>query len=166
MNALFDRLVQLVFHLLKREERTLAHDIAIDEALILRYQQKRESRIRLRRQLRESRAMRHELEVRIAECESRLRSASEYYNSAERNEPPRAAEMIVGALTKKRYRGALLADLDEEFHRGLSSGMSVKRARMRYWAAALNSIGPQLWAAARRIGLLGILADYARRLLH
>jgi len=74
--------------------------------------------------------------------------------------------MIVGALTKKRYRGALLADLDEEFHRGLSSGMSVKRARMRYWAAALNSIGPQLWAAARRIGLLGILADYARRLLH
>lgn len=81
-------------------------------------------------------------------------------------EPPAIAESLVGLCTKKRYREALLDDLDEVFQRDISSGVAVGRARRRYWAAALNSIAPQLWSAAKRVGFLGILADYARRLLH
>jgi hypothetical protein len=80
-------------------------------------------------------------------------------------EPPFVAEFLVGLCVKKRYRKALRDDLDEVFQRDLSNGMTVGRARLRYWAAALNSIAPQLWSAAKRVGFLGILADYARRLL-
>ncbi len=81
-------------------------------------------------------------------------------------DPPRLAEFILGACTKKRYRQALLDDLDEVFHRDLSAGMSISRARLRYWGGALNSVIPQLWSLTKRIGLFGIIADYARRLLH
>jgi hypothetical protein len=34
----------------------------------------------------------------------------------------------------------------------------------RYWGRALRSIGPQLWALAKQIGIFGLIADYARRL--
>jgi hypothetical protein len=66
---------------------------------------------------------------------------------------------------KKRYRKALLNDLDEDFQRDLSEGMTVARAQFRYWGGALYSITPQLLAAAKRIGIFGLIADYARRLL-
>jgi hypothetical protein len=45
----------------------------------------------------------------------------------------------------------------------LTAGMSVSHAKRRYWSAALNSIGPQALAAVKRIGLVGVLFDYARR---
>jgi hypothetical protein len=80
-----------------------------------------------------------------------------------RREPPRAAELLVSSCTKNRYREALLNDLDEVFQRDLAS-MTVARARLRYWGGALHSIGPQLWALAKRIGIFGLIADYARRL--
>jgi hypothetical protein len=44
--------------------------------------------------------------------------------------------------------------------------MTVARARLRYWGSALHSITPQLLALAKRIGIFGLIADYARRLLH
>jgi hypothetical protein len=81
-------------------------------------------------------------------------------------EPPRLAEFLVGALAKRRYRAGLLQCLDHKFQSDLANGLSHRRARARYWAAALNTIGPQLWAAAKRVGLFSLLADYARRLLH
>lgn len=77
-------------------------------------------------------------------------------------EPPRLAEFFVGLLVKKRYRDGLLQCLDEDFQNDLAADMSLRRAKRRYWAAALNSIGPQLWAAIKRVGLIGIVADYLR----
>lgn len=85
---------------------------------------------------------------------------------APKPEPPRFAEFLAVVFTKKRYREALLGDLDDQFQKDLANGMTLRRARVRYRGAVLNSIGPQLWAAAKRIGLIGILADYARRMLH
>jgi hypothetical protein len=83
-----------------------------------------------------------------------------------RTEPSRIAELLVSWCTKKGFREALRDDLDEVFQRDLSNGMTVARARLRYWGGALNSITPQLLAAAKRIGIIGVIADYARRLLH
>lgn len=77
-------------------------------------------------------------------------------------EPPRLAEFLVGLLAKKRYRDGLLQNLDEDFQHDLAAGMSLARAKRRYRAAALNSIGPQLWAAVERVGLLGLVVDYIR----
>jgi hypothetical protein len=76
-------------------------------------------------------------------------------------EPPRFAELLVSSCTKSRYRKALLNDLDEDFQRDLSKGMTVGRARMRYRGSALRSITPRLWALAKRIGIFGLIADYA-----
>jgi len=84
-----------------------------------------------------------------------------------RTEPPRVAELLVSWVswcTKKRYRAALRDDLDEVFQRDLSKGMTVARAGLRYWSSALGSITPQLLALAKRIGIFGLIADYARRL--
>jgi hypothetical protein len=81
-----------------------------------------------------------------------------------RTEPPRVAELLVSWCINKPYREALLYDFDEDFQRDLSKGMTVARARLRYWGGALNSITPQLLAAAKRIGIFGLFTDYARRL--
>jgi hypothetical protein len=81
--------------------------------------------------------------------------------------PPIVAEFLVGLFAKSpRHRNGLLQNLEEEFDSNLANGATVRRARRKYWAAALNSIGPQLLAAAKRIGIIGLIADYARRLLH
>jgi hypothetical protein len=80
-----------------------------------------------------------------------------------RTEPPRIAEFLVGLFAKKRYRKAILSDLAEDFDSDLAAGMSVNHAGRRYWAAALNSIIPQALAALKRIGLVGLVFDYARR---
>ena len=64
---------------------------------------------------------------------------------------------------KKRYRNALLLDLAEGFDGDIASGMSLDRVQRRYWAAALNSVGPQALAAVKRLGLVGLIFDYARR---
>lgn len=77
-------------------------------------------------------------------------------------EPPRLAEFLVGLFAKKRYRNGLLQNLDEEFRDKLAAGISPRRAQMLYWAAAINSIGPQLWAAIKRVGVIGMVADYIR----
>jgi hypothetical protein len=81
-------------------------------------------------------------------------------------EPPIIAEFLVGLCAKDRYRNGLLQNLEDDFDRSLAAGTTVRRARRKYWAAALNSIGPQLLAAAKRVGIIGLIADYARRLLH
>lgn len=118
------------------------------------------------------------VEARILENEAReeYRKLKQFIESAELHltsadaerkrlrefAPPGLAEFFVGLLSKKRYRNGLLQSLDEDFQNDLSAGVSLRRAQLRYWAAALNSTGPQLWAAVRRIGLIGIVADYIR----
>jgi hypothetical protein len=81
-------------------------------------------------------------------------------------EPPQAAEFLVGLFAKKRYRNGLRQNLEEDFNNDIVSGMSIWRARSRYWSAALNSIGPQFWMFVKRIGLVTAFAEFARRLLH
>ena len=92
----------------------------------------------------------------------RLPQAQDGQNQ-EQNEPPRTAEFLVGLFAKKRYRKAVLRDLAEDFDSNLASGLSLDRAKRRYWAAALSSIGPQGLAALKRIGFVGLVFDYARR---
>ncbi len=82
---------------------------------------------------------------------------------AELQEPPRLAEFLVGLFVKKRHRNDILGGLAEDFNNDLAAGMSLRRAKRRYWAAALNSIGPQALAALKRIGFVGVVFDYARR---
>ncbi|MDQ6867340.1 MAG: hypothetical protein M3178_02620 [Pseudomonadota bacterium] len=81
-------------------------------------------------------------------------------------EPPIIPEFLVGLFVKRRYRNGLLQNLEDDFESNLAAGATVRRARRKYWSAALHSIGPQLFAAAKRIGIIGLIADYARRLLH
>jgi hypothetical protein len=87
-------------------------------------------------------------------------------NLGQKAEPPILAEFLVGLCAKRRYRTGLLQNLEEDFESNLADGATVRRARRSYWAAALNSIGPQLLASAKRVGIIGLIADYARRLLH
>ena len=83
-----------------------------------------------------------------------------------RTEPPGIPEFLVClCCTKKRYRDKLLGDLDEDFQHDLSKGMTIARARRKYFGGAIRSIIPQLWAAAKRVGIFGFIAYYARRLL-
>ncbi len=88
--------------------------------------------------------------------------ASAFANRGDAEDPPRLAEFFVGLLAKARYRASLLQCLEEDFRNDLAAGISLRRAKRRYWAAALNSIGPQLWAAIKRVGVIGIVADYVR----
>jgi hypothetical protein len=83
-----------------------------------------------------------------------------------RTEPPGIPEFLVRlCCTKKSYRDKVLGDLDEDFQHDLSEGMTIARARRKYLGGAIRSIIPQLWAAAKRVGIFGFIAYYARRLL-
>ncbi|WP_159728356.1 hypothetical protein [Methylosinus sp. Ce-a6] len=171
MNVFVERLGIFLFDNLKREKELMARDLAKlkPDLAVAGTEDLVFYNNRIRRLVKERRLLRKQyadLNEQLSLFEQELCSPHKMDRPAENLEPPRTAEMLVGALTKKRYRDALLMDLDEAFRRDVTSGMSVERARKRYWAAALNSVGPQVWAAARRIGLLGLLADYARRLFH
>jgi len=82
-------------------------------------------------------------------------------------EPPAVAEFLIGLFANnRRYGRAILSDLDEDFQNDIESGMTMARARRRYRSAALKSMGPQLCAAVKRTGIVGILIHYVRLLLH
>lgn len=87
---------------------------------------------------------------------------SAFANRGDAEDPPRLAEFFVGLLAKTHYRASLLQCLEEDFRNDLAADISLRRAKRRYWAAALNSIGPQFWAAIKRIGVIGVVADYVR----
>lgn len=78
-------------------------------------------------------------------------------------EPPRIAEILTILAADPRHREALLQSLDELFDRDMSAGMSLRRARLRYVARALASVGGRLWSAAKGIGVFGLLAELFRR---
>lgn len=79
------------------------------------------------------------------------------------DDPPALAEFLIGCIAKERYRRGLLHCLDADFREDLKVGMSISRARRRYWAAATRAIWPQIWSALKRIGFIGALAAAARR---
>jgi hypothetical protein len=107
------------------------------------------------KQLKRLEASRHPVEASIAP-QKNLVGKSQV-------EPPIFAELLVAMFAKRRYRAAILQDLAEDFERDIGSGMSIGRARARYIGAVFNSIGPQALAAIKRLGVIGIIYDYARR---
>jgi len=81
-------------------------------------------------------------------------------------EPPRVAELLVSWCIKKRYREALLDGPRRGFPaRSFQRDDGCSRSP-EILGSALHSITPQLLALAKRIGIFGLIADYARRLLH
>jgi hypothetical protein len=76
--------------------------------------------------------------------------------------PPGLAEWLVALVAPKRRADAVLGDLEERFHRNVDS-LGLRRARARYWAEALRSIGPILWMKAKQLGLLALVAEIWRR---
>jgi hypothetical protein len=81
----------------------------------------------------------------------------------ERREPPWLAESLLCIFARAKDIEALMGDFEELFARDCASGMSKRRASARYWARVLRSIGPQMWQAIRRVGLLGLIAAALRR---
>lgn len=111
--------------------------------------------------LRMAQAKHEELQNRIAELKESLGHLNNLALVRE-FDPPSLAEWLVACFTKRHLREGLLQCLDEDFRTDLAAGISIRRAKIRYWGAALNCIGPQLWAAVKRIGLIGVIANYVR----
>jgi hypothetical protein len=76
--------------------------------------------------------------------------------------PPFAAEWLIALLMSSRRAAALLGDLEEKFNRNIES-RGVRRARALYWSEALRSIGPILWAKAKKLGVIAVIAEMWRR---
>jgi len=81
----------------------------------------------------------------------------------ERREPPLLAESLLCIFARTKDIEALMGDFEERFARDCASGMSQRRAVFRYWSQVLRSIGPQMWQAIKRVGLLGLIAAALRR---
>ena len=80
-----------------------------------------------------------------------------------RQGPPWLAESLLCIFARTKDIDALMGDFEEIFARDCASGMSQRRAIARYWARVLRSIGPQMWQAIKRIGLLGLIAAALKR---
>jgi hypothetical protein len=78
-------------------------------------------------------------------------------------QPPLLAEALLCMFARAKDIDALMGDFEEHFARDREAGMSQWRARVRYWARVLRSTGPQMWQAAKRLGLLGLIAAAMRR---
>ena len=83
--------------------------------------------------------------------------------SGDIREPPGVAEFLLCIFARAKDIDALMGDLEEDFARDRALGMSKRRAAARYWARVLRSVGPQMWQAIRRVGLLGLIAAALRR---
>lgn len=87
-------------------------------------------------------------------------------------EPPGLAEILLCIFAKKRYRNGLLQCHAEVFFADLETGMSLARAKRRYWASVMASVGPQVWpllkrtvwSALKHLGVAAALADLAKHL--
>jgi hypothetical protein len=69
-----------------------------------------------------------------------------------RSSPPLVAEFLLCLFARKKDTVTLVGDLQEYFSRDLDAGISVRRAKARYWARVLGSIGPQVWQMLLRVG--------------
>ncbi len=78
--------------------------------------------------------------------------------------PPAAAEWLLTLLVRARRAEALLGDLEERYRRDIEA-RGNRPAWWLYWARALNSLGPLLWSAIKRVGIFAAVADVARRCL-
>ena len=76
--------------------------------------------------------------------------------------PPRLAEFFVALFLSKKKRDAVLGDLEERFDKNCED-FGLRRARVRYWAEALNSLGPLFWSAFKKLGFGALLFAWLRR---
>ena len=76
---------------------------------------------------------------------------------------PILAESILCIFARSKDIDALMGDFEELFARDVATGMSSRRAVVRYWARVLRSIGPQIWQAIKRVSWLGLLATVLGR---
>jgi hypothetical protein len=76
--------------------------------------------------------------------------------------PPLIAEWFVAAIIPKHRSESVLGDLAEWFHKHVET-RGLQRARALYWAQALRSILPIVWAKARKLGLIAAVAEIWRR---
>ncbi len=93
-------------------------------------------------------------------------------------EPPILAELLLGLFAKnEKYRSSISDSLEEMFEADILKGMTVKRARRRYWITTLRSILPQLKQALirgarwsfkwlQRLGFIAILASALKNMFH
>jgi hypothetical protein len=75
--------------------------------------------------------------------------------------PPIVAEWLVALIIMKRRSDGLLGDLAERFDRHVAT-RGLRRARALYWAEALRSILPILWAKAKKLGVIAAIAEIWR----
>ena len=59
-------------------------------------------------------------------------------------EVPLLAEGLLGIFARGKDIEALKGDFEELFARDCEAGISLRRAKARYWARVLRSIGPQI----------------------
>lgn len=69
-------------------------------------------------------------------------------------EPPAAADFIITALMGSKAADAAIGDLTEVFRKDISSGMSLTRAKAKYWGEVFFLAGPMLKELAKRLGLM------------
>jgi hypothetical protein len=78
--------------------------------------------------------------------------------------PPAAGEWLLTLLIRGRRAEALLGDLEELYRRDCDA-RGIRRASWLYWARALKSLGPLLWSAIKKIGIVAAVTEMARRYL-
>lgn len=76
--------------------------------------------------------------------------------------PPVIAEWFVALIIPKRRSDSLMGDLAERFHRHVET-RGLRRAKALYWAEALRSIFPILFAKAKKLGVIAAIAEIWRR---
>jgi hypothetical protein len=77
--------------------------------------------------------------------------------------PPLTAECLIALLVPSRRAAAMLGDLEEKFSRNIET-RGERHARWLYWFEAWHSIGPLLWAKAKKLGLIAVIAEMWRRM--
>jgi hypothetical protein len=81
--------------------------------------------------------------------------------SSQTEKPPKMAEALFAIFSSKKSADAQLGDLQEMFEKD-SDRFGVQRARRFYWIRVFKSIMPALVLKLRKIGVFGIIVDYAR----
>jgi len=80
---------------------------------------------------------------------------------AQTESPPQMAEWLFAMFAPRRSVGMQLGDLQEMYEKD-STRFGVQRAKRLYWTRVIRSTAPAIAQKVKKIGLFGIIADYAR----
>jgi hypothetical protein len=76
--------------------------------------------------------------------------------------PPASGEFLVRLLLSKRKANALLGDFQETFNENCRLHRP-RYAKWIWWSEFVHGLGPLIWAAMKRLGVIATLVDAARR---